>query len=459
MISDSENLAGLKPSEPACSGEICEPYLRHQCPLNAEFCSQRHCSLPYQWQIFVPDGVGEAQWYDLPAQSNVDLEFAYCNPSHSEYGLQFTIGITPVYLNVLFDTLQAVCITPNMTSITPGVRRLSTQSYATDQDIAAGSGEDVDKFVTQWRWYWSSSGDWKLYGQSLSMPQQHILEAKYLHGQPIYRFEVEPGGDFIIDFRQPEQLMMKCLTTELKWLLRRRPMFLSPVAQQPLPCPPIKPVPFAASIPQHWLPVDTEQDSELIPINPSKMAFHLIASAFHESLPQTERQICDIFSIQNPFLYHKYASKRQQLQLKRHRQPQSSTKLPQLELQLFHGTSDVHAVRAICRHNFDPRICGTANDVVWGHGAYFARDARFSDRYARNPTNLSGRYWMFLARVLVGRSAVGNRAFHRPPLIDPLKPHGDLYDSCVNNLSSPSIYVIFDSDQCYPEYLISYTNS
>jgi len=33
-----------------------------------------------------------------------------------------------------------------------------------------------------------------------------------------------------------------------------------------------------------------------------------------------------------------------------------------------------------------------------------------------------------------------------------------LYDSCVNNTSTPSIYVIFERDQCYPEYLITYVH-
>lgn len=45
----------------------------------------------------------------------------------------------------------------------------------------------------------------------------------------------------------------------------------------------------------------------------------------------------------------------------------------------------------------------------------------------------------------------------RPPLI----PNSELeiYDSCVNKLANPSIFVVFDRDQCYPKYLISYTKS
>ena len=64
--------------------------------------------------------------------------------------------------------------------------------------------------------------------------------------------------------------------------------------------------------------------------------------------------------------------------------------------------------------------------------------------------------WMFMARVIPGRYTKGNRSYVRPPPIDPANPHSDLYESCVDRESCPNIFVIFDSDQVYPEYVISY---
>ena len=32
----------------------------------------------------------------------------------------------------------------------------------------------------------------------------------------------------------------------------------------------------------------------------------------------------------------------------------------------------------------------------------------------------------------------------------------EFYDSCVDNVSSPSLYIVFEIDQCYPKYLIEY---
>ncbi|KAL4224782.1 Zinc finger CCCH-type antiviral [Mactra antiquata] len=65
---------------------------------------------------------------------------------------------------------------------------------------------------------------------------------------------------------------------------------------------------------------------------------------------------------------------------------------------------------------------------------------------------------MFLASVLVGQYTVGNPKLRTPP---PLVPNADQFvkrfDSCVDNKENPKIFVIFDSTQAYPEYLLEYT--
>ena len=65
---------------------------------------------------------------------------------------------------------------------------------------------------------------------------------------------------------------------------------------------------------------------------------------------------------------------------------------------------------------------------------------------------------MFFARVLVGRSAVGRSDYRTPPPLEPSDQFGRCFDSCVNRPIEPSIYVIFNSAQSYPEYIIEYTN-
>lgn len=64
---------------------------------------------------------------------------------------------------------------------------------------------------------------------------------------------------------------------------------------------------------------------------------------------------------------------------------------------------------------------------------------------------------MFLARVLVGDFIRGNAAYVRPPVKE--GQSNTFYDSCVNSMSDPTIFVVFEKHQVYPEYLIQYTTS
>ena len=61
---------------------------------------------------------------------------------------------------------------------------------------------------------------------------------------------------------------------------------------------------------------------------------------------------------------------------------------------------------------------------------------------------------MFLAKVLTGEYVRGNSQYIQPP---PRNSERDLYDSCVDNTTNPSVFVIFRDTQAYPEYLITFT--
>ena len=62
---------------------------------------------------------------------------------------------------------------------------------------------------------------------------------------------------------------------------------------------------------------------------------------------------------------------------------------------------------------------------------------------------------MFLVRVLVGEFTKGSSEYLRPPT----KPgYVHLYDSCVDDEGNPSLFVVFERDQMYPEYIIEYVH-
>ena len=125
------------------------------------------------------------------------------------------------------------------------------------------------------------------------------------------------------------------------------------------------------------------------------------------------------------------------------------------EKNLFHGTTP-DSVEAICKQNFDWRLHGR-NASKYGEGSYFAVNASYSHSYAKRDGNMS--QFIFLTKVLVGSYTQGHSSYRRPPPKQQSDPASDLYDSCVDNKSNPTIFVVFDTDQFYPEYIIQYSSA
>ncbi len=121
------------------------------------------------------------------------------------------------------------------------------------------------------------------------------------------------------------------------------------------------------------------------------------------------------------------------------------------EMHLFHGT-DSKSAETICVEGFDWRLCGK-NRTAFGKGCYFAASAGYSHGYTS--ADRDGIYHMLLARVLVGEYTLGDPEMVLPPPKHPSRPF-ELYDSTVDNEKSPTIFVIYDFGQSYPEYLIEY---
>ena len=112
-------------------------------------------------------------------------------------------------------------------------------------------------------------------------------------------------------------------------------------------------------------------------------------------------------------------------------------------------------MEAICQQGFDWRMCGT-NGTLFGKGTYFACKANYSHCYTLNQGSSTGYRQMFLAKVVVGSYTNGNSSLSRPPPKDPKDPYV-LYDSCCDNARNPAIFVVFENNQSYPEFLITYT--
>ena len=65
---------------------------------------------------------------------------------------------------------------------------------------------------------------------------------------------------------------------------------------------------------------------------------------------------------------------------------------------------------------------------------------------------------MYIARVLVGKYTKGKEGLIVPPPIDE-NNQTVCYDSVVDNVAKPLIFVIFYDYQSYPEYLITFKSN
>ena len=117
---------------------------------------------------------------------------------------------------------------------------------------------------------------------------------------------------------------------------------------------------------------------------------------------------------------------------------------------LFHGT-DEETVPKIITGGFNRSFCGK-NATAYGKGVYFARDAAYSANPLYSKPNDQGVCYMFLCRIATGEYCQGRR--------DALTPEARighmLYDSTVNDIHDPSIFVTYHDAQAYPEYLLTF---
>ncbi|TMS05998.1 Poly [ADP-ribose] polymerase 12 [Larimichthys crocea] len=432
-----------KPMNDADRNEICLFFIRRHCSFK-EKCARVHWHLPYRWQVLDSDGV---TWKDMPDME--DIEKAYCDPGHDTSSTEQpapTLGIFR-YLSFQSSASPAVQLVDfrKMTYGGSPVRRLST--------VSSVSKPPHFILTTQWLWYWKDdNGTWVEFGQgdgdtpaSVTSP---TLENVYLADRDT---EVPFGAgkqQYILHFKGAPgtlQMFQENIKYKTKREVRRRPRFVSAhdvEAKLKSTSSPSSSLSTAESFPSYWdknaLP---DFGYKLIPLSKSGKEYNRIDMLFKRTMPQ--HKISNIQRIQNPSLWEVFQWQTE------HMKKRNGGKAVNQQY-LFHGT-DHSLIEAICEQNFDWRMCGV-HGTAYGKGSYFARDASYSDRYSSIKHSVNK--VMFVALVLVGEYTKGRSSYLRPP---PRGNSNTLYDSCVDCEANPGIYVVFEKQQIYPEYLINYS--
>ncbi|XP_030623309.1 protein mono-ADP-ribosyltransferase PARP12-like [Chanos chanos] len=396
----------------AASDEICLSFVKGFCKFEDK-CWRVHFKMPYRWQVQTGD-----TWVDLPDNEGIERDF--CDPSKIH-----STGNEPV----CFDT---------MTQGLDKVRRLSTVSSVIQPTFI---------LTTDWAWYWEDEYDkWIKYKSIKEMHRMASINSAELEK------EYHKDRDAVVHFtagQQSYELSFTDMTqrnerTGMKRAVRRRPIYMSSKDVQMTR----SSKKGAYSTSRNTRKVPPSWDKTLIP-ETGYQRVHLHCSDrdyqwVQERFSKTMRgfNIVSIERVQNMDLLEDFQTKKERM-----KKANKDKKYGEGEQLLFHGTDHRH-IDAICRENFDWRVCG-ANGTVYGEGSYFARDASYSHGYI---SKQHSEKVMFACRVLVGSYTRGQSHYRRPPS----KEDNTFYDSCVNDVRDPSIYVVFEKQQVYPEFLITY---
>ncbi|XP_030909303.1 protein mono-ADP-ribosyltransferase PARP14 isoform X1 [Melopsittacus undulatus] len=196
------------------------------------------------------------------------------------------------------------------------------------------------------------------------------------------------------------------------------------------------------TLPSHWEDMQNKQ-VRVVNLEPFCEEYLKVQSRFKKGCGSCV--IEKIERIQNPLLWQIYQIKK--MSVCRKNKSNNNEKL------LFHGTA-ASSLNTINYSGFDRGYAGK-NAATIGNGTYFAVDACYSaqDTYSRPDKN--GRKYMYLARVLTGQYCVGSKGLIKPPARN-TADSSDMYDSVVDNVKDPTMFVIFSDIQAYPEYLITF---
>ncbi|XP_044027422.1 protein mono-ADP-ribosyltransferase PARP10 isoform X2 [Siniperca chuatsi] len=174
--------------------------------------------------------------------------------------------------------------------------------------------------------------------------------------------------------------------------------------------------------------------------------FQNVVKNFYETIQEyhSKIRIIQVEKLMNRLLYNQYKLKKASI-LQR-------ALYPEIERTLYHGTSE-KSVKEICVHGFNRSFCGK-NATVYGQGVYFAVNSALSVQDQYSPPNADGHKFVFVSRVLTGDFTKGCHSMKAAPL----KETGDIplrYDSVTDDITKPSMFVIFNDTQAFPEYLIT----
>ncbi|XP_068584429.1 protein mono-ADP-ribosyltransferase PARP14-like [Cebidichthys violaceus] len=198
------------------------------------------------------------------------------------------------------------------------------------------------------------------------------------------------------------------------------------------------------TFPLNWDNMAAGEAFKKVALQPSSTEYRTVKEAFNRTVQKT---VMKIERLQDVHLRRVYEAQKQHISDKNKYPGGAGEKL------LYHGTTRDNC-DSIMKTGFNRRFSGQ-NATSYGHGTYFAVNASYSANPTYSKPAADGSQLMFVVRVLTGVYTLGHSNLRIPPARSD-QQSSDRYDSVVDNIANPRMYVVFHDNQAYPEYLITF---
>ncbi|KAM6909535.1 protein mono-ADP-ribosyltransferase PARP15-like [Xenentodon cancila] len=198
------------------------------------------------------------------------------------------------------------------------------------------------------------------------------------------------------------------------------------------------------TFPLYWDSMDVGDSLKVFALQPSSAEYQTVKEDFKRTAKKT---VMKIERLQNINLRRAYEAQKKLISEKNSQGGDAGEKF------LYHGTTLENA-DSIINTGFNRRFAGQ-NATSYGLGTYFAANASYSANPTYSKPAADGSQLMFVARVLTGVYTQGQSDMTVPPPLNTQQPH-IRYDSVVDKLNHPNMYVVFHDDQACADYLITF---
>ncbi|XP_029943864.1 protein mono-ADP-ribosyltransferase PARP14-like isoform X2 [Salarias fasciatus] len=198
------------------------------------------------------------------------------------------------------------------------------------------------------------------------------------------------------------------------------------------------------TMPLYWDSMAPGEKVKVVAVPPSSAEYRALKNAFRKTESKT---VMKIERLQNTHLRRAYEVQKRHISEKNKQEGGAREKL------LYHGSTK-YSCDSISTTGFNRRFCGQ-NGTAYGAGVYFAVNASYSANVHYSKPAADKSQVMFVARVLTGIYTQGNSSMNVPPPRVSWRPH-DRFDSVVDQMDKPQMYIVFHDSQAYPDYLITF---